>query len=73
LKTSVPWCRAAATLCLHADDPHKLVNRIDVLRWLVLWRRTFAAVAEIGVQHYAGRSVDASHRVADCSAFWRHY
>jgi hypothetical protein len=34
----------AAALCLHADDPHKLVNRIDLPRWLGLSRRALAAV-----------------------------
>jgi hypothetical protein len=32
LKTSAPWGGVAAALCLHADDPHKFVNRIDLPR-----------------------------------------
>jgi hypothetical protein len=59
LKTSAPWGGVAAALCLHADDPQKLVNRIDLPRWLGLSHRALAAVAEIGVQPHAGRSVDA--------------
>jgi hypothetical protein len=59
----LPHVRAVRRVRLcGADDPHQLVNRVDLLRWrwLDLLRRRFLATAEIGVHRHARCGVEST-------------